>query len=202
MAASLQRQWLADALESAPSFVFLALLKTGVDLETAGWIGAGLAAAVLLGFRALRLRFNPILLGINVHLLLVTPVIVAVFWLGAARLGDTLTRYSYEGVLLTILVTGAALTLLSEEGFMGEPGLPASSVRPYSAVLLLAALAGLLWALFQGGSALTGVGLPIVALFALRRFLLARSLDGSGLGGVAVAGGAASFTGGSDGEAG
>jgi len=33
---SRQREWLTDIVESAPSVIFLALLRSGVDMETAG----------------------------------------------------------------------------------------------------------------------------------------------------------------------
>ena len=61
---------------------FLALWQGQVGLQAAGWTGAVLAAAVLIGFRRYRVPYNPILLGINIHLLLATPVIVALFRMG------------------------------------------------------------------------------------------------------------------------
>ncbi|WP_428698294.1 hypothetical protein [Stappia sp.] len=190
MSGSLQRQWLTDILESVPSFAFLALLRSNVDLETAGWIGATLAAAVLIVFRACKVRFNPILLGINIHLLLVTPIIVTVFRLGASETGETLTRYSYQGVLITIFLVGLMLTFVSREGFVGHERLSKSSVRKYSVLLLLATLAAIAWSFIYSNGALLGVALPIIALFALRRLLIARSFDSNNSGVVAVSGGA------------
>lgn len=198
MSASLQRQWLIDVIEGAPSLAFLALLRTNVDLEMSGCIGAALAAAVLIGFRACKVRFNPILLGINIHLLLVTPIIVTVFQLGASDTGQMLTRYSFQGVLVTIFVVGLALTILSREGFIGHEQLSKSSTFTYSGVLLFAALAAIAWSFLYSDGALVGVALPIIALFALRRLLIARSLDRNKINGVVAAGGGAMFTHGSE----
>jgi hypothetical protein len=176
---SLQREWLTDILESMPSLAFLALWRSSIDLEAAGWIGAALAASVLIGFRACKVRFNPILLGINIHLLVATPLIVAVFHLGAPALGKTLVAYSHKGVLVTIFVIGRALTLLSREGFMGFGGLSRSSVTTYSMVLLVASLAAIAWAFSYSGGAIVGIALPVMILFGLRRLLIARWRDGN-----------------------
>lgn len=162
------REWFVDVVESIPSLVFVALLRLGVELEMAGWIGAALAATVLIGLPTLGARYNPILLGINVHLLAVTPLIVAVFRLGAAELGETLTHYSYQGVLVTIFVVGLVLTLSSRQGFVGTEGSP-SIVRRQSFVLLIATLSAIGWAFAWGGDAIVGVALPIIGLFVLRR---------------------------------
>jgi hypothetical protein len=176
-AAVTSAEWLTDILESTPSFVLVALWRSGIDLETAGWVGAALAAAVLIGFRAYKVRFNPILLGINTHLLLITPLVVALFHFGASGLGKILVAHSYKGVLITIFLIGCALTLLSREGFIGFEKLSRPSVVTYSIVLLLASLAAIAWAFSYSGGAVVGIVLPIVALFGLRRLLIARWLD-------------------------
>src|SRR5690242_470490 len=111
-------EWFADVSENIPSVVFLTLLRLGVELEAAGWIGAALAAIILVGLPALGSRYNPILLGINVHLLAVTPLIVAVFWWGEPNFGEMLTHYSYQAVLVTIFIVGLVLTLSSKRGFI------------------------------------------------------------------------------------
>lgn len=198
MSGSFQRQWLTDILESTPSIVFFALLRSGIDLETAGWTAAALAAAVLLTFRAGRLRFNPILLGINTHLLLVTPVIVALHAFGAAEFGRELERMSFVGVLVTIFVVGLMLSLISRDGFVGQQGLSVSMVRRNSAVLLAGCLAAIAWSFLQGDNTLLGVALPVVLLFALRRLLIARSLDKHRIGSVGPAVGGAVLAGGVD----
>lgn len=196
MPGSLQREWLTDILESAPSLVFLALLRSGINIEAAGWTGAALAAFVLIGFRLYRVRFNPILLGINIHLLIITPLIVTVFELGAPELGNTLVAYSHKAVLITIFLVGCALALLSREGFAGFEGLSPLTVRTYSAILLAASLAAIAWSFTFAEGAIVGIAVPIIALFGLRRLLIARWLDSNkqinGL--IAAGGGGAMFT--------
>lgn len=177
MSSSFQREWLTDLLESAPSLVFFALLRSGNDLDLAGWIGTGLAAMVLFGFLACRIRYNPILLGINVHLFIITPLIVSVYQFGFPEVGATLTRYSQGAVLVTIFLVGIALTLVSRDGFIGAGGLSPSATQSHSAKLLIATLAAMAWALTHNESVIVGVALPIIALFGLRRFLIARWLD-------------------------
>lgn len=193
MQGSRQREWLADILEGAPSLLFLAFLRSGVDMEIAGWIGTALSAMVLIGFRWCRVRFNPLLLGINVHLLLATPLIVAIFELGAApELGQALTAYSYKAVLITIFLVGCALALLSREGFVGVEGLSPSAVRSNSAILLAATFAALVWSFGFADGPIMGTAVPIIGLFGLRRLLIARWDDGNNrVGALATGGGGA-----------
>jgi hypothetical protein len=191
---SRQREWLTDILESAPSLAFLLLWRSGVASEVAGWIGAALAASVLIGFRICKLRFNPILLGVNIHLLIITPLIMGMFHLAAPELGKLLVAYAYKGVLVTIFLTGCVLTLLSREGFVGLEGLPRSTAASYSVALLVTSLAATVWTFSYAGSSGIGVALPIMALFGLRRLLIARALDSKGKLTVAATAGGAMVT--------
>jgi hypothetical protein len=181
MRRSQQKEWLTDILESIPSVAFLALWQSQAGLEAAGWTGAALAVAVLIGFRRCRIPYNPILLGVNTHLLLATPVIVALYRVGAPDLGRTLVGYSHRGVLVTVFLVGCALTLLSQRGFVGLSGLPAAKRRAYSAVLLAASAATILWSFVfaTGSNTLLTIAVPLMALFGLRRFLIARWHDRS-----------------------
>lgn len=166
---------LLPLLEYAPSLIFFSLLRSSVDLETAGWAGAALAVIVLITLRIGKLRFDPILLGINVHLLVITPLIVVLSRFGAPRASETLIRYSHQGVLVTILLIGVMLTMLSRQGFIGLEDLSRPTVRRYSAVLLAACLAATVWALTYAGGALIGTTLPVVGLFGLRRLLVSNA---------------------------
>ena len=60
-----------------------------------------MAGLQLLAFRYHRLYNNPIMLGINIHLLLITPLIMITQWAGAAGLSESLLLHSYHGVLMT-----------------------------------------------------------------------------------------------------
>jgi hypothetical protein len=154
--------------------VFLALWRSGLDMEVAGWTGVALAAMILVGLRLFRVPYNPILLGINVHLVVITPLIVAVFRLGATEFGSALVAASERGVLVTVFIVGCALTALSQRGFIGADGLPATSRWIYSSILLAALTAAIAWSFTYEGSTLLAVGLPMMGLFALRRLLIAR----------------------------
>ncbi len=180
---SMQREWLTDIVESLPSLVFVALWRSGADQELTGWIGAALAACMLVGFRVCRWRFHPVLLGINIHLLVVTPLIVGLYRFGMPAWGDAIVEVAYKGVLITIFVTGCAL-IFTRRGFIGVDGAPGVH-RPYSLTLLLASAITILWSFFlAGGGPLTTVALPVMGLFGLRRFLLARLADRDGAAGV------------------
>ena len=185
-----------DALESIPSVAFLALWQGQVGLQAAGWTGAVLAAAVLIGFRCYRVPYNPILLGINIHLLLATPLIIALFRMGASDLGRILVGHAYRGVLVTVFLVGCALTLFSDRGFLGLSGLPAANRRAYSAILLAASTATILWSfvIATGSTPLLSIAVPLMALFGLRRFLIARWQDRSRAADGIVAGAGPAFT--------
>jgi hypothetical protein len=179
MSESRQREWLTDILESAPSIVFLALWRSGFDMESTGWIGVGLAALVLIAFRLLRVPYNPILLGINVHLIVITPLIVTAYRLGATEFADTLVVHSERGLLATVFVVGCALSAFSRRGFVGIGDLPTSSRWAYSSVLLALSAAAILWAFTYTGGTLVAIALPLMVLFGMRRLLIARWLDKS-----------------------
>jgi hypothetical protein len=177
---SLQREILTDILEGMPSFGLFALWRSGVDAQTAGWVAAGLAACILIGFRARGVRFNPILLGINVHILIITPLIVTLFHFGALEMARTVVAYAHQGVTITIFLTGCALTLASPDGLVGLEGLPRPTAMIYSALLLVASLAAMAWAFSYPGGGFVSIAVPVMALFGLRRLLIARWLDKNG----------------------
>lgn len=164
-------------MEATPSIIFLALWRSDVDMQLAGWIGATLAAIQLVGFRGLRIQFNPIMLGINVHLLIITPLIMTVFHIGARELSDTLVAHSYRGVLITVFLVGCALTALSKHGFIGVDNLSKSDRWKQSTILLAASVLAIVWAFSYRGNTVLAVAAPLIGLFALRRFLLARNFD-------------------------
>jgi hypothetical protein len=159
---SRQREWATDIVESLPSILFLALSQSGVDLKFTGWCSAAAAAIVLVGFRSCRQPFNPIVLGINIHLLIITPLIVGVFHFGAYGLGKTLLAFSHRGVLITVFAVGCALTLLSSRGFVGIAGLPDLKRRAYSLVLLAVSAASVAWRRACGSFVAASTGNPPV----------------------------------------
>jgi hypothetical protein len=184
---SRQREWMRDILEGAPSILFLALWQSNVDIKFSGWAGAALAAIVLIAFRVFRLPYNPIVLGINIHLLMITPLIVAVFNFGAYGLGRTLFAFSHHSVLITIFFVGCALTVFSKRGFIGIDELPSGRRWAYSLALLAASVTTIAWSLTYKGPPLIALAIPIMVLVGLRRLLIARWLDRNGRSGGLLA---------------
>jgi hypothetical protein len=177
---SRQREWLRGILEGAPSILFLLLLQNHFDMRIAGWTGAALAALVLVGFGVVRVPQNPIALGINMHLLVITPLIVVLFYVGAQDSGRMLFGFAYRGVLVTIFVVGCVLTASSRRGFIGVERLPPARRWSYSLILLAATAAAVAWSFTYNGPASFAVAIPIMALFGLQRLLIARWLDRGG----------------------
>lgn len=184
MTQSRQKEWLTDILEGVPSIAFIALWRGGFGMETAGWVGSGLAAAVLLYLWKSGTRSHPVLFGINIHILFATPVIVGLFRLGVVDLGAVLADHGHRGVLVTVFLVGVGQTFFSSAGFIGSKDLPQSRKRTYSLLQLAVSLAGILWAFGIENSGFVAVFVPLTILFGLRRYLLARwqdrNPDGSG----------------------
>ncbi|MFN7025832.1 MAG: hypothetical protein ACK4QP_15235 [Pseudorhizobium sp.] len=202
MTTLLQRERARDLVEALPSLVFVALLRSDVDLQVTGWVGAALAGLQLIGFRYHRLHNNPIMLGINIHLLLITPSIMITQWAGAVGLSDTLLIHSYHGVLVTVFLVGCLLTVLSRRGFIGtEP--PQTASQRHSLVMVAASGLAVGWGFAFAGSALVAVAIPLMVLFGLRRLLIARICNGAGSanGVVAAGAGSAAWAGACTGEA-
>lgn len=76
MSSSGESSWQLDLFEATPSIAFALILQSSGDLELAGWVGAAFAAGVLVGFRVRRMPYSPIFVGINLHLAIMTPLIV------------------------------------------------------------------------------------------------------------------------------
>lgn len=158
---------LADFLEAMPSLVFILLWRMTGDLETAGWVGCALALAVLFGFRVFGVPFDTILLGINIHIVVMTPLIVGFYARGMSGVAEIIEEYSYPAVLITIFLTGAVLNLCSASGFVGVRGLPGRR----SWLLLGASAMAAIWGMLMKGGGIVTVGLPVLGLLALRRVL-------------------------------
>lgn len=181
-----QKQWLQDIFEGLPSVAFLLVWRQSGDLEFAGWCGAILALIAFVLFYAVKSKMNPVLVGVNLHLLLVTPLIVGTFHLGLTDLGRFLAAYAHSAVLVSVFVAGLCLTVFTSRGFIGSVGLPPKQKRHYSLVMLAVAVLGMVWALSRPESSLVPVIVTLSALIGGRRFLLARQADNSGRSTVAA----------------
>ncbi|WP_422037445.1 hypothetical protein [Roseibium sp.] len=181
-----QQQWLQDIFEGLPSVAFLLVWRQSGDLEFAGWCGALLALVSFVLFFVVKSKMNPVLLGVNLHLLLVTPLIVGTFRLGFTDLGAFLADHAHSAVLLSVFVAGLCLTVFTQRGFIGSAGLPSKQRRRYSLMMLAASASGMIWALSRPESSLVPVIVTLTFLIGGRRFLLARQADHSGPSAVAA----------------
>jgi hypothetical protein len=185
-----QKRWLTDLMEGVPSIVFILLWRQSGDLEFAGWIGSALCLFVLSALIGMRVRMHPILVGVNIHILLATPLIVCVFRLGFDGLGDVLAEYAYGGVLVTVFAVGLAQMLVSRSRFSALENVTDRAQLIHSAVLLAICASGAVWALLTPGSRFVPVVVTIAALIIGRNFLQARLSDKSAGAGVLVTGSA------------
>lgn len=176
MTGSKQKQLLADVLEGLPSIVFILLWRQSGDLELAGWAGAGLALIALAGLRYLRAHMNPVLLGVNFHLLLATPVIWGLFQAGLVETGRLFAAHAHGAVLLTVTVTGLFLSLFSRRGFLAADLSP-MLCRTASAGMLILSSAGACWALLVPAQSFLAVIATLSVLILGRRFVLATWAD-------------------------
>lgn len=175
--------------ENAPTLAFFAALEITGDLRLSGWIGAGLAALVVAAYLRRWLRPDPILLGITLAMLTLTPAVELLLALGLERPAALLIQEARVYVLGAVFLTGCALTALTEGGFLGAALEDRARGLMASLVLLGLSGAGLLWAGFIASGRVLEIALPLLLLFAARRMLLARlrrppnlALVGGGLG--------------------
>ncbi|MBN9669751.1 hypothetical protein [Roseibium aggregatum] len=172
-----QKAFLIDLLEGVPSIAFLIFLRNEAGLELAGWIGS---LAALLAFAALYLlncKSHPVLLGVNLHLLFATPVIIGIDYAGATQLASFLASHAHKGVLLTVCIVGVLETMFMAGGFVGAPDLPKKTITKYSRMMLVVGLTGVCWAFGTEASAFIAVLVSLTAMIGLRNFLLARWQD-------------------------
>ncbi|WP_371171540.1 hypothetical protein [Aliiroseovarius sp. 2305UL8-7] len=163
--------------ENFPSIVFLALVHWSGDLRLAGWAGAILAAVVCTAYTIGRLRPHPVLLGINIYMLVITPTVETIIFLGLSSVADTLIANAQSFVLVAILLTGSTLTLISQRGFIGVQSKHPKLVVRYSFVLLAISLLSVLWTFVIHAERFVEIGVPLLFLFGVRQFLAARIED-------------------------
>lgn len=177
MVESWRMRWLTDLMEGLPSVVFIVLWRQSGDLELAGWAGSAAAFGVLAVLAAIRVRMHPVLIGVNLHILLATPVIVGLFRIGQADIGAVLASHAHGGVLVTVLIAGLVQTILRDDGFSALPGVARRTQIFWSCVFLGVCALGAVWALSRPESTLVPVAVTLTVLFLGRNFLKARSMD-------------------------
>lgn len=177
MPAPNQKRLLFGLLENAPSIAFLALLQADAGLRLTGWVSTGLAAVVFACYAGRRLAPHPILLGINLYMLAITPVIETLYLAGAGRIGAALIDHAQSGVFIAVLATGAAQAAFAQTGFVGAPLPDPGRRRRSDAVMLGACAVAVAWSMTAPGGRIVAIALPFLMLFGLRQWLLARDSD-------------------------
>ncbi|QDG76531.1 hypothetical protein [Labrenzia sp. PHM005] len=190
MTHSKQKRWLTDLLEGLPSIVFILLWRQSGDIETAGWLGSGVALGVLAVLVYLKAKMHPVFIGINLHILLATPIIVGLFRTGQTEIAEVLSANTHSGVLVTVLIVGIGQTLFSARRFSALEDVSDTVQLRYSLVFLGACALGAGWALTTTGSSFVPVVATLTVLFVGRNFLQARLSDKNGSGAAAVTGSA------------
>lgn len=186
-----QKRWLTDLLEGLPSIIFILLWRQSGDIEMAGWIGTYAAFGVLGLLFFMKTPMNPVLMGVNIHMVLATPLIVGLFRIGQTDIARFLAANAHAGVLVTVFAVGVVLTFYSKRGFSNLANVSVSKQRLYSLVLLGICGAGAIWGLTTEGSSFVPVVATLTVMFLGRNFLQARLSDKNGAGAGLVVGGAA-----------
>ncbi len=180
MPKSQQKRWLTDLLEGLPSIVFILIWRQSGDLELSGWFGAFVAFGVLGILGVLKTRMHTIVLGVNIHILLVTPVIVGLFRIGLSNIAEILAMYAHAGVLLTVFVVGIIQTVATNRGFSNLADVSKRAQRRYSTIMLGLCGAGVIWAMSVPESSFVPVVVTLTVLIVGRNFLQARLSDKNG----------------------
>ena len=177
MTKSRQHLLLLTLFENAPAIVFLAILHWTSDLQIAGWCGAFVAAVVCTAYLIRTLKPHTILLGINLYLLLITPAIETLLRLDFDGLANVLIGDAQSFVLVAIFLTGVVLTAVAKNGFVGASSAQRKRVVQYSLVLLCASLLSVVWTFMVHAERFLEIGVPLLLLFGVRQFLVARLED-------------------------
>lgn len=165
-------------LENLPTIVFVGLWNTGAGLQVAGWSASLAAILVLSTFARLGRGPDTILLGINVNFAMTAPIIASLFLVGQMELARWVLGHVEAGAIATVFLTGICLTICSARGFVGSDAGSASERRRYSLLLLTLSAATVGWSAAHTGNHWMSIVLPLVVLFAARRFLVAQLTDG------------------------
>ncbi|WP_377190023.1 hypothetical protein [Ruegeria meonggei] len=177
MAGDQQKRFLTGVLEYLPGLSFLILSRASDDLRLAGWIGTFLAATVCVAYARKVMKPHPVLLGINIFMIVITPLIELLHIGNNATVAQYLLKNIDSLVLASIFVTGLALTLLTQRGFLTHHSESTAKMRAHSACLLTVCSVGVVWSLFAGDNHLLSLVLPLSLLFGLQQYLTAGATD-------------------------
>ncbi|WP_412552205.1 hypothetical protein [Shimia sp. MIT1388] len=169
------RPILHKALEYAPSAAFLATFLLSDDLRIAGWSGAACAFLTCFGYARRAVSPHSLFLGINLYLLMITPVIEGLYAANFATLASTLSAFARPLVFLSIFLTGSVLSMRAPSGFLLVLQVDDGAVKRTNALLLIASGMAAVWALVYNHNTALQLAVPMTLLFALHRTLKSRS---------------------------
>lgn len=163
------------ALEYAPSAAFLAAFMLSDDLRIAGWSGAGCALLNCFAYARRTVSPHSLFLGINLYLLMITPVIEGLYAANCASWASALSECARPLVFLSIFLTGSVLSLRAPTGFLLAPQVDDTAVKRTNTLLLIASGTAAAWALVYDHNAALQLAVPMTLLFALHRTLKSRA---------------------------
>ena len=163
-------RWPVDLIQFLPLIVFLNMRRLGFDYEERFLAGAGAALLVVALLVALRVRMNPLLVGVQAWLLIEAFAFLVHFPL----LADLLIDLRESSFFLVIIVVGSIYVARSRS-LLNVEDVDAETARRASFVLLgLAVLAFLFSIALRGEEVIAGV-IPSVVLFVAQTVAGARA---------------------------
>ncbi|MBO9446540.1 hypothetical protein [Ruegeria sp. R14_0] len=183
-----QKRLLLEMFENLPGVGFMLLLRATDDQQLAGWVGTALAFGVCVLYARNILRPQPILLGINLFMVVITPLIQGLVHFGDRTAATLLIDNIPTLVLLSVFVVGLVLTAFAPNGFLNYQPDNAKQKRAHCAVLLTLCAGGILWTLWAGDNYLVSLGAPLMVLFGVHQLLRAGTTDQRTHNGVVLAG--------------
>ena len=182
-----QKRLLLEMFENLPGVSFMVLFRTTGDLQLAGWVGTVLAAAVCVTYARNVLRPQPILLGINIFMITITPLIEGLVLAGYRDATTLLIGNIATLVLMSVFVTGLILTAFAPNGFLSYQPSSTNQKRTHSLVLLIVCAFGVVWSQFAGGNYLVSLAVPLMMLFGVHQLLRAGTTDQQSRNGAVLA---------------
>ena len=153
-------RWLWGLIQFLPLIVFVNMRRLGFGYEERFLVSAGAALVVVAMLVALRVRMNPLLVGVQVWLVIEAFAFVVDFPL----LADVLVALRESAFFLVIVVVAAIYVARSKSLLSVDDVEPQTARRASLALLGLAGLAFLVSLPLRGDEVVAGV-IPSVVLF-------------------------------------
>ena len=162
--------WQWTLLQFLPLIVFANMRRLGFEYEERFLVAAGAALVVLALLAALRVRMNPLLVGVQIWLLIEATAFVVEFPL----LVDALVALRESSIFVVIIVVGGIYVARSRSLLSVDDVEEGVARRASLALLALAGVAFLFSLALRGDEVMAGV-LPSVVLFVAQSIVSARA---------------------------